>query len=216
MQARFGSMAYPQGQGFMAAPIMNLAGQVTVPLARLIEISPSSMGSRKASRTLRLNSGSSSRNKTPLWARLASPGFSRVPPPTSDTMEALWWGVRNGRTMTGLKSSASPAERAHECIRDVSRISSSVISGKMPGRHFAHKVLPAPGEPTIRKLCAPAAATSRARFTPSMPMTFLKSGISLGEYGCLFCSLNPAAHVAAFVAPASIFSTHSLSESAHA
>ena len=207
-------MAYPQGQGFMAAPIMNLAGQVTVPLARLIEISPSSMGSRKASRTLRLNSGSSSRNRTPLWARLASPGFSRVPPPTNDTMEALWWGVRNGRTMTGLNSSESPAVLAHEWIRVVSRISSSVISGRMPGMHFAHKVLPAPGEPTIRKLWAPAAATSSARFTLSMPTTFLKSGMSRSAGLEYIWFLKPAACFAWSSAPASIFSTHSLSVSA--
>ena len=198
----------------MAAPIMNRAGQTTVPLARLTEMEPSSIGSRNASRTLRLNSGSSSRKRTPLWARLASPGFSRVPPPTKDTMDALWWGVRNGRVMTGLNSSESPAVLAHEWMRVVSRISVSVISGKMPGRHLAHSVLPAPGDPTSRKLCAPAAATSSARLTPSIPTTFLKSGMSLAILVNLFLKRKPVAHLAAFSAPASNASTHSLRVSA--
>ena len=34
------------------------------------------------------NSGNSSRNSTPLWARLASPGRMRTPPPTSAAIEA--------------------------------------------------------------------------------------------------------------------------------
>ena len=163
---------------FIAAPIMNRAGHVTVPLARLTEMEPSSMGSRRASRTLRLNSGSSSRNKTPLCARLASPGARRVPPPTRETIEAEWWGERNGRAVTGLKPPESPARLAHEWMRVVSSTSCSVISGSIPGKHRAQSVLPAPGEPTSRKLWAPAAATSSALLTPSIPTTFSKSGTS--------------------------------------
>jgi hypothetical protein len=57
----------------------------------------------------------------------------------------------------------------------VSIISSRVMSGRMVGRRFAIMDLPAPGGPTIRMLCPPAAATSRARFTFSWPLTSAKS-----------------------------------------
>ena len=191
---------------------MKRAGHTTVPLARLTEIKPSSIGSRKASSTQRLNSGSSSRKSTPLCARLASPGKSREPPPTSDTIEALWWGVRNGRFTTGLNSVESPARRAQECIRVVSRISSSVMSGSIPGKHRAQSVLPAPGEPTSKKLCAPAAAISRARFTPSIPTTFLKSGTSRAMTKEESHDI-PDAERTSLESPPSKNSTHSANES---
>jgi hypothetical protein len=38
-----------------------------------------------------LNSGSSSRNSTPIWARLISPGFTFSPPLVSAAMLAEWW-----------------------------------------------------------------------------------------------------------------------------
>ena len=50
--------------------------------ARLIVTWPSSSGWRSTSSVVRLNSGSSSRNNTPLWARLISPGVGVEPPPT--------------------------------------------------------------------------------------------------------------------------------------
>lgn len=55
-------------------------------------ILPDSIGSRSASSTRRSNSGSSSRNSTPLWAREISPGTGIEPPPTIAASEALWWG----------------------------------------------------------------------------------------------------------------------------
>ena len=42
----------------------------------------SSKGCRITSKTLRLNSGNSSKNKTPLWAKEISPGCGLFPPPT--------------------------------------------------------------------------------------------------------------------------------------
>lgn len=50
---------------------------------------PDSIGSRRASNTLRSNSGSSSRNSTPLWASEISPGAGMAPPPTMAATEAL-------------------------------------------------------------------------------------------------------------------------------
>ena len=41
------------------------------------------------SSTLRLNSGSSSRNNTPLWASETSPGFGTAPPPTNPASEIV-------------------------------------------------------------------------------------------------------------------------------
>jgi hypothetical protein len=61
---------------------LNSAGKVVLRSARLIVTEHSSSGWRKTSRVLRLNSGISSRNKTPLWARLILLGCGVVPPPT--------------------------------------------------------------------------------------------------------------------------------------
>lgn len=58
----------PQGQAFIAAIKVKLAGKITEPEARDTEIVPSSNGCLKLSNTFLGNSGSSSRNKTPLWA----------------------------------------------------------------------------------------------------------------------------------------------------
>ncbi|OPY06194.1 MAG: hypothetical protein A4E67_01597 [Syntrophaceae bacterium PtaB.Bin038] len=83
------SARYPQGQGFMAATSMNRDGKVAVTTERVIVTCPSSRGCRRTSSTLRLNSGSSSRNSTPLCARLISPGFGVWPPPTSPASEIV-------------------------------------------------------------------------------------------------------------------------------
>ena len=60
-------------------------------------ILPASSGSRSASRTSRLNSGNSSRNRMPLCASDTSPGRGTLPPPTRATDEAEWCGARTGR-----------------------------------------------------------------------------------------------------------------------
>ena len=44
-----------------------------------------------------LNSGSSSRKRTPWWARETSPGRGLVPPPSRPASEMVWCGERNGR-----------------------------------------------------------------------------------------------------------------------
>ncbi len=49
--------------------------------------------------------------------------------------------------------------------------------GRRPGRRRASMVLPAPGGPIIRRLCAPAAAISRARRAPACPLTSARSSI---------------------------------------
>src|SRR6059036_3401457 len=73
----------------MAATSMNWEGKVIVPAAREIVTRPSSSGWRIVSRTLRLNSGSSSRNRTPWCASEISPGVGLTFPPSSPASLAV-------------------------------------------------------------------------------------------------------------------------------
>ena len=100
----------PQRQGFMAHTSMKRLGSVREPEARVMVTKPSSSGWRSVSSAALLNSGSSSRNSTPLWARDISPGRGIPPPPESDTVDAVWWGLRKGRVSTsGCRGSVMPA-----------------------------------------------------------------------------------------------------------
>ena len=75
----------------MAPTSRNRAGKVTVARARHTRTTPSSSGWRRASSTVEANSPISSRNSTPLWAKLISPGrIQDVPPPMRETSEAPW------------------------------------------------------------------------------------------------------------------------------
>ena len=73
----------------MAATNMNCAGKVIVPAAREIVTHPSSKGWRRVSKTPRLNSGSSSRNKTPWCASEISPGVGLMLPPSKPASLAV-------------------------------------------------------------------------------------------------------------------------------
>ena len=75
-------------------------------------------------------------------------------------MLAEWWGARNGRSRDIRPPSKVPAT---EAIIDTSSASAEVRSGRMPGRQAASSDFPAPGGPTISRLCPPAAAISSAR-----------------------------------------------------
>ena len=133
----------------------------------------SSRGWRITSSTERENSGNSSRNNTPLWARDISPGIGLAPPPTSATGDMVWWGERNGRVVSRREPDFSLP--ATEWILVVSRASCSVSGGRMDGSRFAIMDLPDPGGPTRSMLWPPAHATSKARFTCSWPLTSAKS-----------------------------------------
>ena len=156
----------------MAATSMNREGKVMLMSARDMVTLPSSSGWRSTSRTFFLNSGSSSRNSTPLCARLTSPGFGIVPPPMSPASEIVWWGARKGRTATRGLPSILPAT---ECIFVVSMASSKLISGRIVTMRWASMVLPEPGGPTMMRLWPPAEATSRARLAWLCPRTSIKS-----------------------------------------
>jgi len=92
----------------MAATSMMFAGNVRLPIARLIVTSPSSSGWRSTSRVRRLNSGNSSRNSTPLWARLISPGVGMLPPPTSPASLS----VSNGAPIIDVTFDGSELQKA--------------------------------------------------------------------------------------------------------
>ena len=79
------------GHGLVAATRRNRAGKVVLALARATRMTPSSNGWRRLSSTTAGNSPISSRNSTPRWAIDISPGrIHAAPPPTSDTIDALW------------------------------------------------------------------------------------------------------------------------------
>ena len=75
--------------GFIAATSMNCDGNVIVPAAREMVTRPSSSGWRMVSSTLRLNSGNSSRNKTPWCASEISPGVGLMLPPSNPASLAV-------------------------------------------------------------------------------------------------------------------------------
>src|SRR5213592_504294 len=110
--------------------------------ARAIVTTPSSIGWRSTSSTFLRNSGSSSRNSTPPWARLTSPGRGYEPPPISPASEIVWCGARNGRRATS--DSPTGSTPATEWIFVVSSASSRLICGRMVGSRRASIVLPLP------------------------------------------------------------------------
>ena len=140
---------------------------------REIVILLSSNGCRSTSSTFLLNSGSSSRNKIPLCARLISPGWGKLPPPTIATCEIVWCGSRKGRWV--IREELRFNFPATECILVVSRLSPNERGGRMEGRRLAIIDFPLPGAPIMMRLCPPAAATSSALFTFSCPFTSAKS-----------------------------------------
>ena len=74
---------------FIAPNKMKLQGYFTELFEREITTSPSSRGCLKTSKTWRGNSIISSKNRTPLCARVISPGLGFVPPPIIPFGEAV-------------------------------------------------------------------------------------------------------------------------------
>ena len=94
----------PQGQLLAATIRINLHGHFTLFFARDILIPPVSRGSLNDSMTSFLNSGNSSRNKIPWWARETSPGL--ISEPKTALELALWCGER-----TALLRVVTPSRR---------------------------------------------------------------------------------------------------------
>ena len=167
---------------------MKRAGNVSDIEALAMVTLPSSKGCRITSSTLRGNSGSSSRNKTPLCESETSPGRGMMPPPISPASEIVWCGERNGRTLTSpAAASSTPATL---WILVVSSASSKVSGGRMPETRLASMVLPEPGGPIIRMLCPPAQAISSARLAVNCPRTSLKSAAPLSAVAPSICEVS--------------------------
>ena len=92
---------------------MKRAGNRAVTPARATTTSPDSRGWRRASSTSRPNSGASSRNRQPRWARDAAPGrMTPLPPPTIAALLAVWCGAQNGGVASsGLRSGSDAGHR---------------------------------------------------------------------------------------------------------
>ena len=82
-----GRLKNHKGRGFIVAVKINLAGKVKLPFTRETVTVPSSKGWRKLSKTSRLNSGNSSKIKTPRCDKVISPGLGTLPPPTKAAAE---------------------------------------------------------------------------------------------------------------------------------
>ena len=97
------------GHGLAASTSVKRAGKRAVTPDRATTTSPDSSGWRSASSTSRPNSGASSRNRQPRWAREAAPGrITPLPPPTIAALVAVWCGAQNG----GAVSSGLPVRAA--------------------------------------------------------------------------------------------------------
>ncbi len=152
----------------MADISWNRAGNVACLAARDITISPDSKGSRSASNTFAWNSGSSSKNNTPLCAKEISPGLGGLPPPTRATAEALWCGVLKGRF---CQSSGWKPKWLIDCTAAASDASFCVKWGRMLNNRLANSVLPLPGGPTNNTLWPALAAISKTRRAWCCPFT---------------------------------------------
>lgn len=139
---------------------MNDVGKSIAILALEMVTFLSSIGCLITSSTVLLNSGSSSRNNTPLCAREISPGCGDEPPPTSATSLIVWCGLLKGLIVIKLLCSGSlPATL---WIFVLSSDSSRESGGRIDGSLLASMVFPAPGGPMRITLCPPAAAISNA------------------------------------------------------
>ncbi|KAF1021333.1 MAG: hypothetical protein GAK30_01954 [Paracidovorax wautersii] len=147
---------------------------------------PFSSGSRRASSAERGNSGSSSRNSTPLWASETSPGRGGLPPPTMATALAVWCGPAVGRCAQrcGEKRPARLATAA------LSSASSVVMGGSTPAKRWASSDLPEPGGPTSSRPWPPAAAISSARRAAIWPLTSRRSGAWRAAGGGGWCAMR--------------------------
>lgn len=162
---------------------------MTFPALREMVTWPSSRGCLRTSRAERLNSGSSSMKRTPLWARDISPGPGMLPPPSRPTSLMVWWGERKGRWKP--RFSSDRVMPAADWMLRTSRNSSREGLGMMFGMRLAIMDLPDPGGPIIKRLWPPATATSTALRRAFWPLISEKS-TWLGSWGFLIKGLDSA------------------------
>jgi hypothetical protein len=160
-----GSPRWPQRHGFIAAISWTRAGKVTWALARATVTSPVSSGWRsESSAALEFGQFVEEQHAQMRQADLAGPHAQA--PAGQRGHRGRMVRAAKGRARLICPSSSIPAT---EATSEASSASLGVRSGRMPGRHEAISDLPAPGGPTSRRLCPPAAAISSARLAVSCP-----------------------------------------------
>src|SRR5450756_945572 len=95
-----------------------------------------------------LNSGSSSKNKTPKCARLISPGRGVCPPPTKPASDIVWCGERKGRTAISISFLFKEPATENTLVTSIASLKER--SGRIVGNLLASILLPEPGGPIIR------------------------------------------------------------------
>ena len=139
----------------------------------MISTLPSSSGWRSASSAGRENSGSSSRNSTPRWASVISPGRGRAP--AADQPRRRDRVVRRAeRPLARQAAAAEPGDAVD--LRDLERLVEASAAAGSPAAGARASSCRLPGGPTISRLCPPAAAISSARLASSWPRTSARSG----------------------------------------
>ena len=174
VQRHASSAAKPHGHGFVAATSMKPRREHHRVLAaddrrrarpRAAGAAPRGSGAA--------NSESSSRNRTPRWASVTSPGAGSAPPPTRPDGEIVWCGARNGRCRTSPPPWCSPAT---EWMRVTSSASGRVSGGRIDGRRRASIVLPVPGGPCEQQVVAAGGGDLERAERPAWPRTSARSG----------------------------------------
>ena len=138
----------PHGQGLAAATSMKRAGNRTLPSARVTTTSPASMGCRMPCSTEGANSGSSSKNSTPLCANDMAPGRGGEPPPTKPAKLAQWCGAWNGLMPANSGAASRPAT---EWMTAASSASERDKGARIEGSRDASMVFPEPGGPIMSR-----------------------------------------------------------------
>ena len=138
----------------MAPTSRNRAGSSDAHGARATRTTPSSSGWRSASSTDGGNSPSSSRNSTPPWARLISPGRSARGAAADERRraDAPWCGARNG----GRRDQPVGRQRrpAAECTRVASSAAVVVEGGQQAGQAPGEHRLAGAGRPDEQQVVA--------------------------------------------------------------
>src|SRR5258705_73340 len=94
--------------------------------------------------------------------------------------DVVWWGARKGLSRTSPCPAESRPATLHTAV--ISIASSRARGGRRVPRRRASMVLPAPGGPSISRLCPPAAAISRARLAQTCPRTSERSSPSVSRF----------------------------------
>ena len=146
--------AYPHGHGFVAATSMKRVGKI----ARALAADDRRRGRPRAAGAAprapaRGNSASSSRNRTPWWARLASPGARRRRRRRrGPDAEIVWCGARNGRSADQAGARRQPRDAVD--ARDLERLRRASAAAGSTAAAGRASSCPCPGGPREQQVVA--------------------------------------------------------------